>query len=797
MKNRFRLLILLVVLLLVPLTASAAPNGAGGAGPVTMQAEAGFDGKAKMGAWVPVTVTVKNDGAEFEGALGFEVRSNLGPGAHTGIYRYPLVVPAGAAKRVELLVPYDMSTRQIEIELWKGEERLAAAAPALEISRDILVGVLGAEPADLPFLAGRQAGDRAVRLIRLDPATMPTEMRVLENLDAVLLDRFTYSELPEPQRKSLEAWVEHGGTLLLSAGPEAKRLEGVAPWAPLSLKSVDSVALTGVGQATLARFDLAGNAGWRVTQRIGTEPVAAAYKKGMGSIHLLMFDPALEPFAGWQGTPDLLMTMLPTMRDPSNGGMGGMGGGPNGKAAMVMVDALNQFPLRDVPSARGLVWLLAGYAVLIGPVHFLLLRGFKKVGWALLTLPILAMAGGAGAWAYTRQAHGVDSLANSISVIEAQPGSSTLKVQSLVGFFMPPASSHKVTMGNAVLSPVAVPFMFFQQTPGSTTTEVRTTFENVHTAALGPRDDWAMYALSAEGTAPVSGTVEGTLKVDSDHMAGTLTSKLPFKLTGAVVASGSSFQRLGDLNPGDTAEVSLMQSAFNVQYGGDNPLAEVLARANEFRGFTGPTPTAEEYAQMRRSQMAWVTSNAISWIRSPDKPPVVLVGWAEYQALPITVDGRKADTTAIALYVQPLTSTVSHGDFTLPASWTQPRSAAYNGQVGVINMTMGWNLAKGDNVVLEFGIDESLKDRVTDIELRMPALARGQNGAYPVAFAFYRWADGAWVDVPEELEGASPADDAAFVGPGGAVRVKVTQMIEERVPLAVPGLMVRGRGVSR
>ncbi|HYF94519.1 MAG TPA: hypothetical protein VD969_20060 [Symbiobacteriaceae bacterium] len=745
---------------------------------VTAQAVAGFEGRAKAGKWVPVEITITNAGVELQGAVQFEVEANLGgaPGFHKGLYETPVVVPPGATKRLTVELPTDLMAAPALRLVGAGGETVAEIPYQLEETSDVLVGVLGVEPGELPALGGARVAERAVRLIRLDPERLPADPILLESLDAVLLDRFNWSELPAQKQRALQDWVEQGGTLIAAAGPEAKRLEGLAPWISLPLGDVQTVSVAGVGTGPIAVVEP--NGGWTVESQVGSTVLAARQEKGRGSVHTLAFDPALEPFASWRGLPALVTSMadLPPQQWPGGGMPQAMG------INMALADSLNQFPMREIPSSRRLLVVLGVYALVIGPVHFLLLRGLRRLGWAMLTLPVLVAAGGAGVWAYTKSAHASDLLVNTVSVLEAQPGAGALRVRMLSGFFTPPGASHRVAAGHALLTPVPPTYMVRPDGSGSMP-QLASTFSEGRQAQLGAKAEWGMQAVSAEAVVPIRGTVAGALTVDAQEMTGRLTSHLPFRLEDTIVVSGTGFLKLGDLEPGATVGVALLTPAFAQEFEGEIPLAEVLMRASQFDGGPGPG----DYKIMRRQQVGWAAVSAISWVRSASQPPAVLMGWTDYQALPVTVDGRKvAAARGLALYVQPLPVSLAAGEFALPASMVPGRIVDYHGMA--IQAVPGWNMAQGEEAIIEFTVPVAAVGRATEVEVKIPPLGGPPGGQDPLEYYLYRWADGSWQK--------AAAGGPAFIGPGGVVRVKAVQVMSDRIPLGRPGLAVRGRGVT-
>lgn len=764
------LLALLLLLFLAPAVGAAAPV-------VSVQAEAGFGGRAKAGRWAPVVVTIQNDGAELEGIIRFEVEARMGDGGpmkHTGLYDTPVIVPAGAVKSIEVAVPVDPGMGTPSLWLVAGGEAVSEIAVALEVTDDLLVGVLGAGPAELAGLAGKAVGGRPVRLVQLDPERLPADPLLLESLDAVLLDRFAYGELPEQRRQTLQNWVEQGGTLILAAGPEAKRLEGLAPWISLPLKGLQTVRLDGIGTVPLSLAEPGG--GWQVEQQAGGQILALRQSRGMGSVHLLTFDPSLEPFASWRGLPGLFTPIFPPA-DP-------IGPKASPKAQYVLMDTLSQFPVRELPSVKPLLMLLGLYALVAGPVHFLLLRGARRLRWAVLTLPLVVLAGGAGIWAYTEDAHASDLLVSSIAVVEGQSGGGSMRVNLLAGIFVPPGSRHRIEAEGALLSPLPPVFTYRPDGQGEAA-DLQTTFERGRTALLGAQDGWGMQAVSAEAVVPAPGAVSGELAFDKNFMKGRLTSHLPFALEGAVVASGTNFLPLGDFDPGETIGVEMMAPAFAQEFETDNRLVEILQRANQFIP-AGPQPTAAEQEMMRRQQVAWAATTVMSWARSGYQPPAFVAGWARESVLPLTADGRPVQTGGTVLYVQPLPLGIAGGEFALPASLISGRAV---GDSQGRTVHSGWSLVLGESITLEFDLPSQVLGRWTELDVKVPTFAAAAGGKHPLEYSLYRWSDSTW----HRSEYGRPVTDPAFVSAAGTVRVKVTQAVADPIPLGRPGLAVRGR----
>lgn len=778
------LLLFLALLIMLPLPAHSAPDSP----KVTLQAEAGFEGRARSGHWIPVTLTIANEGAEIDGSLAFDSRVELGPNRQTATYTYPVVVPAGATKRVTLYMPAEAGFVPT-VRLMAGETVLAEIQPKVEITWDLMIGILGVEPAEVASLGGMKVGQRAVRLVRLTPDSLPAEPLALKNLDAILLDRLAWAEMPGPQQAALRTWVEHGGVLLAAGGPEVNRLEPLFPWLGLTLAGTESITLEGIGTAHLARPELDG---WSVTHQRGEAVLAAQRSLGAGVVHFLTFDPALEPFASWSGMEALVRDLLTRGVDLSV--VPGGGGAAAQKISMMLVDQLSQMEIREIPSTRRLLWVLGLYALLVGPVHLLLLRSLRRLGWALLTLPLLAAAGAGSAWAYMEANRSADVNAVSLGVVEGQPGGSSLLVRALTGFYLPPGASHTADLGGGLISPVPAPAMAMPGMPYAPTVSTTRIGEG-RSVRLEPLEAWQMRAVGVEGLVAVDATVSGNLVVDGHYLTGTVRNRLPYSLKDALLIIGTTFHKLGDLAPDQAAEVEALLPGGQPTIGGGGRISDALSRALESNMSFGPNgPTPEQQRMMRRQQLSWALPNVLPWGESLDQPKVMLVGWLDTTGLEITVDGSPVKATATALYVQRMDYAFGAGEFSLPGEFSQVRviesSSGMNQPI-----QWGWGMTKGGSVTLEHTVPAGLAGRISEMELRIPILDKGNlSETIPLTVEIYRWADDTWVEREFAVAGITLTPADGFLSPDGRLRSRLTKSSDAPLVIGAPGLAISGKG---
>ena len=103
-----------------------------------------FDGIVKYGQWLPIRVTVSNQGANRQVIVQATVSSDAG----TTRFRQHVDLPAGAHKKVTLYVLPNSFSRQVKLSLFDGTKELLTAPVNIQTMPygSFLVGLVARDP---------------------------------------------------------------------------------------------------------------------------------------------------------------------------------------------------------------------------------------------------------------------------------------------------------------------------------------------------------------------------------------------------------------------------------------------------------------------------------------------------------------------------------------------------------------------------------------------------------------------------------------------------------------------------
>lgn len=808
---------LLVCLVLVAVVAAGAPIPAAaegqppdpGAEAIKLTVAPGFGGQAKLSRWIPVEVVVQNSGPDVAGELVYDRVENNG---YRTEYAIDAVVPQGTKKSFTMYVPFTDLLHSVEVRLVRGQEELASARGQLDViaATDVTAGVLSDDPTALVQLGAvfLDAQKRRVTPIHLQTQQLPEQVAVLDNFDLIILDNVNSAEITEAQWQAIEGWTSSGGILVLAGGPNARKTLAGVPASLLPVEvdgsSTSSLAAFGgyvgkaapSGTATISAVKAKAGATVQVAQ--GGRPLLV--QKGLGSGHVLFFaaDLTLDPMADWAGNialwTKLINENLPAQAQaqaiavlkggpPTTGGL---------RVSSSLAYGLRNLPMFDLPSLNILGALLLGYVLLIGPLNYLILRRLDRRELAWVTVPLLVVLFAGSAYVFAFKGKGRDVITNSMAIVRLDPASGAARAQTYVGVFAPSRRSYRVTLeGSALVSPLAaydggMPAPVPSGTGGATVKgplacRIKTTSQATTIDFVDMRM-WSMQSFMVDRGVTTPGTIDSNLHTEDDHIVGTVTNQTDLVLKDAFALSNFGYQDLGDLAPGQTVQVDFPQSVNNQGFYGGN------AMYNQINShYAGPKPGIDDRELNRRRS---VLEGAFGWERDGrwDGDSVVVAGWVDQPIDQAVVGGQKGQDYYLALVGAPAQVSVTNGDnVSIPYGLT--RATMIDSKSNSLSQNPDGYAFSDGTMTFEFRLPVTPR-RLTKMFIFMPNVQGGP--AVNWKSEVYDWAKEKWVETPADAGTIDLGDNAAFISPGGAVRLKITNPGGAWINIGDPMISVGG-----
>ncbi len=494
-----------------------------------------------------------NAGQEVEGRLIVETAEPAWSARTQNVV--PLTLPAGAHKRVPVVMPVPDSGSKVEVRFEADGRAVARTTLTLGYigPAQALVGVLSGDELGVPGL-NLVKGNRGIPNVvaRLDSETFPTRASLLRDYNLIALSRFDSGTLSEQQLRALESWVGQGGTLLLVGGPEWKRTLDPMPRSlvPVAIEDVRQVDLSPLGESAGRPLSATGPVSvarllkGTVLVKSGDVPLLTMTPVGAGRVYFLAVDPALEPMVTWRGQGDLFARYLDYTRT----------GGDNwwDNRSYQIQRALELIPGLGLPSLWLVFGLLLGYVLLVGPLNYFLLKRLDRREWTWVTVPALSVLFVGVVWSVTLGTR-TALISHLITVTKLIPGTDTAMMTSYVGVYAPTKERLEVPLvGDSLVRPVQT------SSPGSAgKVGVRIVAgERTRVELLG-LTNYEMRSLAVEQDVTIPGGGLELVDVDLTEtglLKGRLVNRLDQPLSDVRVAFGNDSAILGDLAPGTASE---------------------------------------------------------------------------------------------------------------------------------------------------------------------------------------------------------------------------------------------------
>jgi len=608
-----------------------------------------LEGHGRAGSWMAVAVDVANEGPAIAGEL------RLAGGA-TGRTRFGTAVdlPTGSRKTIVLYGQPPAFGQTVEVALVSGGQAIETVdvAIALHEPSQLVVGIVAEDPArivaDLDLLP--DPNGRAPVIVPLGPDDLPERVEAWSTLDRLVWQDVDTAALSQAQLTALRGWVAAGGRLVIAGGTTgvdalAGLPDEILPYRPAATIDVDPAVLSSLlGVVPEAAGPVPAMAGelarGRALATSGDQVVAAETPFGSGSVTILGFDPA----ADWIAGSDALAGDLWRRFLPPRGGSATPALSEDGS----LVSAVQNLPSLALPPIGGLLVLLLGYIVLVGPVNYIVLRWLDRREWAWITIPALIVVFTVGAFGFGSALRGSDLIVHEVAIVRGAPGTSDAVAQSYLGLFSPTRSSYQIEVPGGALLSAPISGDFFAGDTAGPLDVLQGDPARVRDLQIG---FGSLRTVRAE--APTVGpVVEAELRVENGRLVGAVRNQSDRTLENPAVVLGASAVVLPDLAPGSQQSVDLPLVT--------NPLAQpsLVERIVGQLVFNNPSGGLDEEAQrrlVRRAIVEQLTYDPTFAIQTQlNNDSAVLLAWGDEPVVDFEVVGQRTRRVANILYHVPL-----------------------------------------------------------------------------------------------------------------------------------------------
>lgn len=586
---------------------------------IVIEAEGGFGGIAKLGAWSPVTVRVSSAKRNISGEIEVEVNTYR---QRRVIFSKPVELIAGIEQEVSFEVPVFTADRDIEIRLTEKNRVLAETTCSFKrlLSANVMqIGVLSEDGDAFNWLNGdtvpvavdngvmekinppMPAGVTSVSslpltqddyyqkheavVVSLDYGSFPDSSKIMNGFNIFIISKYDTSLLNDLQISALEKWVEAGGLLVIGTGISWQKVYNGLPESlkPFSVTGIEDVQTSDIIERFTGRdadgIDLKLAKGKLISENSKTEvkdpyvilgddnnPVAVKYTKGKGTVVVLTFDPTVEPFASWHYKTTLMENIF---KYTGAGFTSVYGNGYTGNytsQSFNMRELTANVPFDKVPPFKLMFIILGVYVIVVGPVLYIILKVKDKRDWAWGLIPLLSVLFLSFMYLFGYKTRYNTAVVNTASVIEAESGSSEASVLSAIGVF----NNRRGTLTIEYNENNGIQQPFTEQDndlyAAGNANQVVAKFTIGENVKLEQYDAplWTPKVLYAKKTIPFDGNILNDITIKDGRLRGLISNSTPYDLLDAVLVIGNNFVRVGDIVAGDSVTLDIPLDGENV-----------------------------------------------------------------------------------------------------------------------------------------------------------------------------------------------------------------------------------------
>ncbi len=679
-----RLSSLAAVALVLSATLGPASTRAADGQPPVMEAAVLLEGHARVGSWMAIQVHLRNDGPAIVGELrlagGAQGRTRFGT---------PVDLPPNSDKVYWLYAQPPAFGGSLDVSLVTAGQTILTRPVAFTVhdTSQLVIGVIAEQPQGIVPRLDLLPSPNGTRpaIIPLGLEDLPERVEAWATLDRLIWQDVDSSQLATGQIAALRGWLAGGGRLVIAGGTAGGSIlsgfpDDVLPFRPTGTTDVSPDGLTSLlGEIPADAADVPALSGpltrGRPLATVGELVVAADTDYGSGGVTILGFDPAHGWIAEQEAVESLWRRFLPARA------AGPVITGDDGQ----LVNAVSQLPALALPPIGGLLALLVGYILLIGPINYLVLRKLDRREWAWITMPILIVVFAAGAYGFGAALRGLDVIVNEVAVVRGAPDATEGTAQVYLGVFSPSRGTYQVEVAGGALLTSTLSGDFVGGNAGALDV-LQGDPARIRDLVVG---FGSLRTVRAETAATVP-RIRTDLRLEAGKLVGTVTNASDQTLEKPAIVLGGSVVVLKDLAPGSSQEVSLAVRA--------NPFGQSLSDrilGTVFFGDPSRTNDSTQRSIVRHAVIDQLTFDPMfggSTGRLAAEGPVLLT-WGTGEVLDVRISDQEPRRTGNVLYYIPLTMsvqgpTVFDADL-IRSSLVETDANFFNQEPFGINMALG------------------------------------------------------------------------------------------------------------
>lgn len=732
--------------------------------------QSGFDGVHKIGGWVPFTITLKNNGEDFDGEL--QVMGDNFQNKFKSIYALPVNIPQNSEKQFTLSVPVNRNRPSVDIRVVKNDIVVKEKEVFLKKSlppNALMIGILTDDMSGLRYLSGVNFGNEHISLqsetIAMSEENFPVDERVLRNFGIIFINNFDTSMLDGTQRQKLVQWTENGGLLILGTGPNYKKVlkslpEGindihVEQEVKLNhLNALETYAeksgLTNKGDIKAVSFQAPDTIPLLENYIGGKLPLISLKKFGEGTVVYLAFDAGIEPFSSWEGGNLAVWKkvvdsaigskmMDEKLIEPKWGY----------QFYHAMNNALRNIPSVEMPSFVLLTVLMGAFILTVGPVNYLVLKKMDKREWSWITIPVAIFIFSLGIYVIgfgTRFSTGVCSI---VSILEFNNASKSVQVTAHTGIFNAKRGTLKVTTSKGVdVDFGSNPYIETVYSPYDVNEEQRI----ISKYTLGDQPevefydkglwDFSTFIMRKKVEFPEMGI--NNIFISNNNIKGSIKNSTGFKIHDAFVVIGNSYAEIGDIEIGDEKQVN-QQLKFSSSQNRFQILNDIFGEMNYQPGIQRDDEW--RYKQQRRSIFEYYYMTNQRNMNSNSRP--VLYGWTDADLqFDVYTNDKPAKKYYQNLIVMPLALEFDQGDnVQLPYGFVNAVIESTEGNARVNPdpySTTGVHIEGGGKAVFKFAVPQDITVQSFTINWYAPHM---YSGPIRIKMMLYNFNESKWDEI--------------------------------------------------